>query len=140
MLKPTEHLDPNLVKALIGSESDFNPNRLANKKDPDSARGLMQVTNESREILNDDGGEIKDHHITATRNDLNDPNINICAGVRWLFHKRALFSNTLKRQASWLETVSGYKGTKKAPSKKRAQELIDRFKKKYEVLQKCGEK
>lgn len=134
---PSDPLDPNLVKALIATESSFNPDKLADKNDPDSARGLTQVTNESRKILGNEKGEIKDHYITATKKDLNDPSMNICAGIRWLSHKRALASKHLGHQATWMETISEYKDASIA-SKKRAKELMDRVMKKYEIYQKCG--
>ena len=139
VLKPTEPLDPNFVKALIATESGFDPNVLADKKNKNSARGLMQVTNDAREILGDDDGEIKDHYISVTRDDLNDPSVNVCAGTRWLFQKKELLSHKLGRQATWIETVGKYKGTAKT-TKERAKSLVDKFKKIYEDLQKCGKK
>lgn len=136
ILKPDEPLDPNLVKALIYTESTFNPTILAPPKNQDCARGLMQVTNESREILGDTDGEITDHYIAVTRKELNDPNTNICAGIRWLFHKRALLSSNLHRQASWAETVYNFKGASKAP-KARAQKIMKKFEGAYEELKAC---
>jgi len=53
-MNPDVPLDPNLVKALIASESGFEPTQLANKKNSNSARGLMQVTNDSRKLLGGD--------------------------------------------------------------------------------------
>lgn len=137
VLHPSDPLDPNLVKALIATESGFNPNVLANKKKLNSARGLMQITNVTRKILGDESGELKDHFITATRADLNDPSVNICAGVRWLFQKRKLASLRLKHPATWIKAISEYKGAS-TTSKKRAKELMDKFNKRYEALTKCG--
>ena len=51
VLQPKIPLEPNIVKALIASESGFKPDALAKKSDPNSARGLMQVTNEARKAL-----------------------------------------------------------------------------------------
>jgi hypothetical protein len=45
---------------------------------------------------------VRTHPLTVPP--LNDPNVNICAGVRWLFEKRRLTPNHLKRAATWLET------------------------------------
>lgn len=126
VLKPEVPLDPDVVKALIASESGFNPSILANRKDPDSARGLMQVTNKTRKILGDEKGELKDHYLTLTREELNDPSNNICAGIRWLFRKHAIASSRLKRLATWEEAVAEFKGTRTATSA-RAKELIDKF-------------
>lgn len=129
-------LDPNIVKALIASESGFNPQKLANKKDKDSARGLMQVTNSTRKILADEKGELKDHYLTLTREDLNDPSNNICAGIRWLFRKREIASDLLGRTASWEETIEEFKGAR-STTKVRAKELIARFNEYLGKLKKC---
>lgn len=137
VLQPAELLEPNFVKALIATESSFNPEILAEKRNKNSARGLMQVRNDTREILGDGKGEIKDHYVNATREELSNPSINICAGVRWLFHKRDLLSKRLKRPATWLETAHRYKGTSKT-TKGRADAIVKKLQKQYEELQKCG--
>ena len=136
ILKPDEPLDPNLVKALIYTESRFKPAILFDPDDQDSARGLMQITNESRAIMADADGEIADHYIAVTREELNNPNTNICAGIRWLFHKRVLLSHKLRRTASWTETVYDFKGCSTA-SKARAKRLMDEFDNAYKVLKEC---
>ena len=105
LLEPDVPVDPNLVKALIASESGFTSNKLTNKKNSNSARGLMQITNDTRKLLGGSKGDLKDHLITATKADLNDPSVNICAGIRWLFEKRRLASSTLKEPASWLDAI-----------------------------------
>lgn len=136
IFKPETPLDPNVVKALIASESGFDPKILANKKDKNSARGLMQITNKTRKILADEKGELKDHYLTLTREDLNDPSNNICAGIRWLFRKHAIASDLLKRTATWEEAVGEFKGTRTA-TKARAAELIETFNGYLEDLKKC---
>lgn len=138
ILKPDEPLDPNLVKALIASESRFEPTLLANKKNSNSARGLTQITNDTRKILDGYNGDLKDHLITLTKEELNEPNANICAGVRWLFEKERLASVHLKRTASWIETAWEYKGVKRAKTKKEAEKIKKIFSDFYEELQRCG--
>jgi len=93
VLHPEELLDPNLIKALIATESSFNHKAVANEKKPKIiARGLLQVREDSRQILADQKGELKKHFIIVpSGEDLYDPNINICAGIRWLFHKKYYF-------------------------------------------------
>jgi len=142
VLQPDVPLAPDLFKALVASESGFKSDALANKKNPKSARGLTQITDETRKILGDEKGELKDHYITATREEMNDPNINICAGVRWLFHKRYLASSKLGRSATWEEAVAEYKSIRKGLVKgvKRDKELMDRFLKLLEDYKKCGKK
>jgi hypothetical protein len=139
VLKPDQPLEPNVVKALIASESSFQPAKLFDKNDRDSARGLMQITNDTRKILGDDDGELKDHFVTASQEDLDNPNVNICAGIRWLFRKRDLASNRLKRSATWVEAAEEYKGDLKGLLKKnkKSQGDVGSFLKYYERAQKC---
>lgn len=106
---PSPRLDPDLVKALIASESGFDPNTTNKKKGKKLASGLMQVTHETVEVLRDDGGELNDHLININTEDITDPNLNIAAGIRWLFRKRQLASEKLGRRATWEETVAEYK-------------------------------
>lgn len=137
VLKPDEPLDPNLVKALIASESSFVANKLAKPKNSNSARGLTQITNDTRKILDGYHGDIKDHFMTVTKEDLNDPTVNICAGVRWLFEKRRLASVRLKKTASWIDAIWEYKGVKVAKTKKEAEKIFYDF---YGKLKKCDKK
>lgn len=136
IFKPDTPLDPNIVKALIASESGFDPQILANKKNQNSARGLMQITNSTRKILADEKGELKDYYLTLTRDDLNDPSNNICAGIRWLFRKRDIASSLLNRPASWEETIAEFKGAR-TTTKARAKELLDKYNEYLEKLKKC---
>ena len=93
-------LDPNLVKALLGSESSFRPGvkdqRISNRN---HARGLMQITDETRKIMADETGELKEHFLTLTKDDVKVPEIAAAASVRWLFHKKELAGGYLKREA-----------------------------------------
>ncbi len=126
VLQPKVPLDPNTVKALIASESGFNPKILAEKKNQNSARGLMQITNEARKTLGNERGSIKDHYVTATREDSNTPNLNICAGIRWLFQKQKLASSYLGRDSTWGETTTNFQRSsrKKRSSKRKKYERI----------------
>jgi hypothetical protein len=138
--KPDQPLDPNLVKALIASESNFYPEKLNNEEDSNSARGLMQITNSTRKLL-DNETELKDHYITMTKEDLNDPGVNICAGVRWLFRKREIASIVrLKRQATWLEAAEEYKGDLEGllNGSKKSQKDVEPFLKYLKEVEKCG--
>jgi len=140
VLKPDQLLEPNLVKALIASESGFRPELLHKKRDPGSARGLMQITNDARKLLNNEK-ELKDHFVTVTRQDLDDPGVNICAGVRWLFRKREIASVVrVKRQATWLEAAEEYKGDLKGLLNKDpgSQGDVAPFLKYLEKVEKCG--
>ncbi len=143
VFKSDPPLDPNLVKALVKSESTFNPLSLADPKNPASARGLTQITDDTRIILGNRKGELKAYHLDLTREDLNDPGTNICAGIRWLFYKRERASAKLGKQASWEEGVAEYKSlTRKLKAKTksirdRARELFDRFKRYYKQYNSC---
>lgn len=61
VLKPEHPLRPNLVKALIATESSFNPKAKALASKRNWARGLTQVTDQTLRILSDEKGEVRDH-------------------------------------------------------------------------------
>lgn len=111
IFKPDVPIDSNFIKALMESESKFNSSATAeNKKEIGLARGLIQITEASLRIMKDRKGEIKDHYIDITKEELFVPNKNICASIRWLFRKREILQKRLKRSPSWPEVVVEYKG------------------------------
>ena len=101
VLKPTVALDPDLIKALIASESGFNTNS-GIKRRRKSAKGLMQLTSQTTESLRNEHGELKDHFVNIPKADLGDPNLNIAGGIRWLFIKLETASSKLGRAATWV--------------------------------------
>jgi len=108
-----EPLDPNMVKALIATESGFRATiRIKDGKGQGYATGLMQVTDTTQKILCDEKGELTDHLVNVDQKELKNPNLNIAAGTRWLFRKREIASSSLGRNASWEETIMKYKGYK----------------------------
>jgi hypothetical protein len=111
VLQPADPLDPDLVKALIASESGF-------RIDPEprsagaggEALGLMQLTEQTVKALGNPEGELKGKHLVKiSKAEARDANIAICAGIRWLFYKRQRASVRLKREATWMEGVAEYK-------------------------------
>ena len=56
-------LDPNWVKALIATESSFNPKKVNKGTRNNVARGLMQITKKTHRILTDSRGELKGHFV-----------------------------------------------------------------------------
>jgi len=54
-------------------------------------------------------GELKDHLINIDRNDVYDPNLSVCAAIRWLFYKKDRASAKLGREATWEEAILEYK-------------------------------
>ena len=111
VFKPKIFLDPNIIKALIASESSFITKPLPQQtKSAGKARGLIQITDQARKILGDPKGELKNHLVHLNQDDLLDPNATICAGIRWLFQKQKLASNRVGHEANWEEAVSEYKG------------------------------
>lgn len=105
-------LHPNFVKALVATESGFDPKSFnnTNKKSTGPARGLLQITEKSQRQLSGNEKELKDHFVILDNEEIWDPNKNICAGVRWLFRKREIARNRLKREPSWEEVLMEYKG------------------------------
>jgi hypothetical protein len=110
IFKPDDPLDPDLVKALIATESGFRLKPPA----PDAgfagkAHGLIQLTDQAIKALGDPNGELLNHLVKISTENTSDPNLSIGAAVRWLFRKRDLASHRLKRQATWREAIAEYK-------------------------------
>jgi len=104
-LKPKEPLHPNYVKALIATESSFQELPRRTSKRP--AIGLMQIMPQTVTLLSPKSKELKDHYLDLKLNEVSDPNINICAGIRWLFRKYEL---SRKKNKNWLTVFDNYKG------------------------------
>ena len=114
VFEATVPLDPNLVKALIGSESGFTTNlKLQNAGVAGKARGLIQLTDQAIKTLSVPNNEIKDHYVKISLQDTEDPNRSIAAGIRWLFHKKRLASSKLGREVTWEEAIAEYKAYSK---------------------------
>jgi hypothetical protein len=109
VLKPEDPLSPDFVKALIATESSFKLVKDQSSNDG-HARGLIQITESSRRILQDLKGEIKNHHIELSIEESRDPVTNIGAGIRWLHYKKIYAKRILKREATWEDAVIFYKG------------------------------
>lgn len=99
-------LDPNMVKALIATESGFRLDPPENRK----AHGLMQILGSTHRYLQDPRGELANHLVCVSATELLEPSSNICAGVRWLFTKQGLTAYKLNRSPSWVEVIADYKG------------------------------
>ncbi len=124
-------LDPDMIKALIQSESDFieNPN---NPK----ATGIIQITPDTFKILQDSQGEVKDFIFRDIRKkDLKDPAINIPMGIRWLYRKKRIADGKLGRVANHEEIILEYKGLFKSQSKYKESALA-KYRKAYAKLKK----
>jgi hypothetical protein len=109
ILKPEDPLTPDFIKALIATESSFNLVK-DQKSNDGAARGLIQVTESTRKILQNLKGELRNHHIEITADESRAPVTNIAAGIRWLHHKKLLAEYRLKRKITWEEAGAEYKG------------------------------
>ena len=109
VLKAEDPLSADFVKALIATESSFNLVKDQSSSDG-AARGLIQITDSTRKILQDLNGELRDNHITLSVEESRDPVTNIGAGIRWLHYKKLYAKRILKREATWEEAVIFYKG------------------------------
>jgi hypothetical protein len=129
----SDPLDPNVVKALIATESSFYPTPGRYKH----VYGLMQLLGSTHQYLGGAQNELHDHLIRISTTELIDPSGNICGGIRWLFRKKETAAALLKRPASWDETVEDYK----AILSRRLKELpynpepMEKFRKYYQCLQ-----
>ncbi|HXH76106.1 MAG TPA: transglycosylase SLT domain-containing protein [Bacteriovoracaceae bacterium] len=109
VLKPEDPLTPDLVKVLMATESGFKLPKDHESKDG-TTRGLIQITEGTRKILQDVKGELRNHHIELTVDESREPALNIAAGIRWLHYKKAFLERRKKRKASWEEAIYEYKG------------------------------
>jgi len=105
IFKLNDPLDPDIVKALIATESSFAPK----PEEHSHVYGLMQLRGDTHQYLSGKKHELRDHFICVSTHELLDASCNICAGVRWLFRKMETATDKLKRQATWEETVEDYK-------------------------------
>lgn len=125
-------LDPDVVKALIATESGFRIDPKENYK----AFGITQITPKTLKILQDATGETKSFIFRKVRQkDLKNPNIAIPLAVRWLLRKRETAMNRLNRIPNNEELILEYKGLlkSKTPLKSKA---IDVYRKYYDLLKK----
>jgi uncharacterized protein with HEPN domain len=107
IFNPQPALDPDVVKALIASESGFRVD--LGKGQQKVAKGLMQLMPLTLKALRGYRNELKDHLFEMEDADIYDNSLHISAGIRWLFQKRITASRRLKRQATWDEAVEDYK-------------------------------
>lgn len=124
-------LDPDVVKALIGSESGF-------RLDPVNALafGIAQITKETFKALKDSNGEAKEFIFTKfTQKDLKDPSVAIPMAIRWLFRKKRLAFGKLGREPNAEEIILEYKGLLKSKSIYKNKALKN-FRELYELLKK----
>lgn len=138
VFQPAEPLDPNFIKALIASESGFNPRSDNKMQGNNRARGLMQVTTQTRKILGDEKGELHDRLLNIDQNELTDPNLNICAGIRWLFRKKEIVESRMGRSATWREILMDYKAYRGKPNAK-GMILFDGFYERLTKIEKTNE-
>lgn len=132
VLTPDVVLDPNLVKALIASESGFDENPPRNLV----AKGLMQLTEQTRLALGNPKGEFKNHLVIISRKENLEANNSIAGGVRWLFRKKEIATAKLKRPATWEEAVAEYKSYPFESITNHKSKGMNRFLEYYERLKK----
>lgn len=129
---PNPPLDPDVVKALMGSESGFRVDPEENKK----AFGITQITPETLKIIQNPEGEAKDFIFNKIRQkDLKNPDVAIPVGVRWIFRKRNKIANTLNRVPTHEEIILEYKGLSKSTTQFRDAALA-KYRKLYAALKK----
>lgn len=108
ILQPKNPIHPNVIKALIATESSFNENPARSKKH--TAIGITQIMPKTIRLLKPTGNELKDHFIDVKEKDAFDPSINICLSIRWIFRKYEIVSKRKKTEVDWLDVIDSYKG------------------------------
>ena len=121
VLSPAEPLDPDIIKALIATESGFRPAEWNHRRGSSAAYGLMQVLGNTVRLLKS-SDELRDHLVNLDEDDMLDPNLSICAGIRWLFRKKQILEARAGKKVSWRDAIAAYKGVKPNETK-----LMPRF-------------
>lgn len=130
-LKVDPPMDPDMIKALIASESDFKV--AARTK---VAIGIMQITKDTLKILQDPKAEAREFIFGKIRQkDLESPEISIPMGIRWLAWKQARAQSKLGRPPTNEEIILEYKGLLKSKTKW-AKNALEKYRKSYEMLKK----
>ncbi len=125
-------LDPDVLKALVASESGFRLDPPENK----TAFGIAQITKATLKILQDPNGEAKEFIFSKVRQkDLKDPKVVFPMAVRWLLRKRATAMNKLGRAPNAEELILEYKGLLKSGSQYKLNAL-NKFRGAYGKLKK----
>lgn len=126
----SEAIDPNVLKALIASESSFHEVTPKNS----IAFGIAQITKETLKVVQDPAGETRNFIFKKIRlKDLHDPDICIAIAARWLFRKRETAKSKLKRIPSNEELILEYKGLLKSSTRYKDKGL-ENFRTHYEKL------
>lgn len=124
-------LDPNMIKALIGSESNFK----VDARTP-QAIGIAQVTKQTLKIVQDPNGEVKDFIFNnISQKDLENPDIAIPIAIRWLSHKKSMVEKKLGRPSTHEDIILEYKGLLKSDSTYKSNAL-KKYRKYYDMLTK----
>ena len=127
-------LNPNVIKALMATESSFDEKAIS-RNQRNRACGLVQITEQTLHILNDHKGELSNYLMFIRAQDLFDPSVNICCGVRWLFRKQITASSRLGRNATWEEAVIEYKAYWDEMDGDNIPKGIIKFRKYYQMLE-----
>lgn len=128
--KFNSNLDPDMIKALIASESGFRVDPLENTV----AIGIAQITKPTHKILQDSKGEVKEFIFKdISQKDLKNPDIAIPMGIRWLYRKKDTAKNKLGREPTHEEIILEYKGWLKSKSDLKKSGLKN-YKEHYEKL------
>lgn len=135
VFKPDVPLDPNLIKALIATESSFDENPKQTKTKVKTVYGLMQIKSDTLSYLGDTKGELKNYLIRLSKSQVLSPSANICAGIRWLFQKKKLATGRLNREPTWFEAIIEYKSYWNDINAKKPVRGMDKLYEYYEVLQ-----
>ena len=113
----------DFVKILIMTESSFRNKVTAKTHNRQGeAIGLMQITDYTFKLTQEDGKELKSHVFNLKREEVFEPEVNICLGVRWLFRKRDIAKYYLKNEPSALQLAEEYKGIRNDKSNKSAKQ------------------
>ncbi len=128
-------ITPDFVKVLIMSESSFRTEVKAKTHDnPGHAIGLMQITTNTLKLMHEGGKELRDTAFAIKTEHLQNPTVNICLGIRWLFRKREIAKAYYKAEPTHLQLAEEYKGIRndKSIAAKNQRDKFEKLWKEYD--------
>ena len=108
--QPDLPLDPNWVKALMATESGFNPDCINKTIKNNVASGLLQITRRTYKIAIDPKGELREVLFRIDEKELFNPDVNVALATRWIFRKREILLSKTGKNPTWEEVMWEYKG------------------------------
>lgn len=134
IFKIKSNISVDFVKVLMMTESTFGKKAIAvTHNRPGNAIGLLQITDYTLGLIQENSKELRNHQFKINREDLFDPVVNIAVAVRWIYRKRQIARYYLKKEPTPLQLAEEYKGIRndKSVKAKKQRDTFSKYWKEY---------